>query len=41
MNIPDIIAEDEIGAVTVVDITVTVVTVFNITEVVVLNTTRQ
>ena len=41
MNIPDGTAEGEIGAVTVVDITVTVVAVFNTTEVVVLNITRQ
>ena len=41
MNIPDVTAEDEIGAVTEVDITVTVVVVSNITEVVLLNTTRQ
>ena len=40
MNIPDATAEDEIVVVTVVDITV-IVAVFNITEVVVLNATRQ
>lgn len=36
MNIPDIAAEDELGVVTVVDIVV-----FNITKVVVVDTTRQ
>ena len=40
MNIPDVTVEGEIGTVTAVDITVTVLPVFNITEVVVLNTTR-
>ena len=41
MKISDVTIEDAIGTVTAVDITVTVLPVFNITEVVVLNTTRQ
>ena len=40
MNIPDVTTEDEIGAVTEVDITVAV-SRSNITEVAVLSTTRQ
>ena len=36
MNIPDIVAEDELGVVTVV-----VIVVFNITKVVVVDATRQ